>query len=193
VIPAPIRRLALSLGPQYGRHEFRGTIATLLGLEAAMIIGAHVMLESMAEAADKAFLTDILKLSSVDAGGGFLIFGLPPTEVAVHESDRNDAHELYLMCEDIEAFVEQMERHGISATPPENQGWGTLTRVVLPGGGKLAVYEPHHARPHKAIAHRPAKKKAPKARPKAKPTARKPAKKEATKKATKKAARAKQR
>jgi hypothetical protein len=158
-----------------------------------MIIGAHVMLESMDEVADKAFLTDILKLSSVDAGDGFLIFGLPPTEVAVHESDHNDVHELYLMCEDIEVFVEQMRRHGIAATLPEKQGWGTLTRVVLPGGGKLAVYEPHHARPHKAVAHKPAKKKAPKARPKAKPAAKKPVRKTATKKTTRKAAGAKKR
>ncbi len=158
-----------------------------------MIIGAHVMLQSMDEVADKAFLTDILKLSSVDAGNGFLIFGLPPTEVAVHESDQNDVHELYLMCADIEAFLEQMHSHGVSATAPEDQGWGTLTRVVLPGGGKLAVYEPHHARPHKAIAHKPAKRKAPKARPKAKSAARKPARKKATKKTTKKAAKAKRR
>lgn len=126
-----------------------------------MIIGAHVMLQSKNEVADNAFLTDILRLSSIDAGGGFLIFGLPPSEVAVHESEKNDAHELYLMCESIEAFVAEMQRLGVSATPPVNQGWGTLTEVVLPGGGKLSVYEPHHARPVVSGSSTTVKKKAP--------------------------------
>ena len=127
-----------------------------------MIIGAHVMLKSKNDIADKAFLTDVLKLSSIDAGEGFLIFGLPPTEVAVHESEQNDAHELYLMCESIEAFVAEMQRLGVPATPPVNQGWGTLTEVMLPGGGKLSVYEPHHARPEVSSSGTVAKKKAPK-------------------------------
>ena len=126
-----------------------------------MIIGAHVMLQSKNEGADKAFLTDVLKLSSIDAGGGFLIFGLPPTEVAVHESEKNDAHELYLMCASIEAFVAEMQRLGVPATPPVNQGWGTLTEVVLPGGGKLSIYEPHHARPATSGSSATMKKKVP--------------------------------
>ena len=112
-----------------------------------MIIGAHVMLKSKDDVADEAFLTDILKLSSIDAGEGFLIFGLPPAEVAVHEAEQNGEHELYLMCESIEVFVAEMQRLGVPATPPVNQGWGTLTEVALPGGGTLNVYEPHHARP----------------------------------------------
>ena len=124
-----------------------------------MIIGAHVMLKSKNDIADKAFLTDVLKLSSIDAGEGFLIFGLPPTEVAVHESEQNDAHELYLMCESIEAFVAEMQRLGVPATPPVNQGWGTLTEVVLPGGGKLSVYEPRHPRPEVSASGTAAKKK----------------------------------
>lgn len=143
-----------------------------------MIIGAHVMLESKNEGADRAFLTEILKLSSVDAGGGFLIFGLPPTEVAVHESEKNDAHVLYLMCDDVGAFVADMERHGVSATPPENQGWGTLTHVVLPGGGRLGVYEPHHARP-KVVSGSGTTGKKRAAKKKAKTPVRKPAKKAA--------------
>jgi hypothetical protein len=142
-----------------------------IGSEAPMIIGAHVMLQSKNEGADKAFLTDILKLSSIDAGGGFLIFGLPPTEVAVHESEKNDAHELYLMCDNIEAFVAEMQRHGVPATPPVNHGWGTLTEVVLPGGGELSVYEPHHARPKVSRSGTAAKKKPPtKKVPRKKPT-----------------------
>jgi hypothetical protein len=133
-----------------------------------MIIGAHIMVQSMNDAADKAFLTKVLKLKSVDAGGGFLIFGVPPAEVAIHESDQNGMHELFFMVEDIEDFIEMMEENDIAYTPPANRGWGTLTEVTLPGGGKLGVYEPHHKRPkhaapkaaaRKAAAKKPAKKK----------------------------------
>lgn len=150
-----------------------------------MIIGAHIMLQSRDDKADQAFLTDVLKLVSVDAGGGgntFLIFGLPPAEVAIHEADKNDIHQLFLMCDDIEAFVEDMKRRGISTTPPANRGWGTITEITLPGGGLLGVYEPHHKRPKtKAVAAK--KKKAPARKPK---TAKKPAKKVAKRPAKKK-------
>jgi hypothetical protein len=116
-----------------------------------MIIGAHIMIQSLDDAADMAFLSDVLKLSCVDAGGGFLIFAVPPAEIAIHEADQNSVHELFFMCEDIEDFTSKMQRHGIAFTPPQNRGWGTLTEITLPGGGKLGVYEPHHARPkHKA-------------------------------------------
>src|SRR5277367_3813874 len=125
-----------------------------------MIIGAHVMLQSRDDKADQAFLTEVLKLTSVDAGDGFLIFGLPPAEVAVHANDANDVHQLHLMCDDINAFVEDMKERGISALPPVNRGWGTATEIALPGGGKLSVYEPHHKRP-KAKAAAAKKKKAP--------------------------------
>ena len=113
-----------------------------------MIIGAHVMLQSRNEKADKAFLADVLRLKSVDAGEGFLIFALPPSEVAVHESDKNDVHQLFLMCDDIQAFAADMKKRDIAITAPANRGWGTLAEVTLPGGGKLGVYQPHHARPH---------------------------------------------
>ena len=83
-----------------------------------MIIGAHIMLQSRNDKADKAFLSDVLKFTSVDAGGGFLIFGLPPAEVAVHANDKNDVHQLYLMCDDIEAFVADMKQRGISTRRP---------------------------------------------------------------------------
>jgi hypothetical protein len=128
----------------------------------SMIIGAHIMLQSRDESADKSFLADVLKLSSVDAGGGFLIFGVPPAEVAVHESDRNDVHQLFFMCDDIEGFTSDMGKRGIAFTAPRNQGWGTLTEITLPGGGKLGVYQPHHARPKHAgpkVSRRPAAKK----------------------------------
>ena len=103
-----------------------------------MIIGAHSILYSRDPEADRAFLRDVLEFPSVDVGGGWLIFGLPPAEVAVHPSRKNDVHEFYLMCDDIKAFRAQMKK---------SMGWGALTQVTLPGGGRLGVYEPRHARP----------------------------------------------
>src|ERR1700722_15094123 len=124
----------------------------------SMIIGAHIMVQSTNDAADKAFLTEVLKLSSVDAGNGFLIFGVPPAEIAVHESDKNGAHELFFMCEDIEDFIALMREKDIAYTAPRNQGWGTLTQITLPGGGTLGVYQPHHKRPKPTIVKAEAKK-----------------------------------
>ena len=112
-----------------------------------MIIGAHSIIYSKDPEADRAFLRDVLELTNVDVGGGWLIFGLPPAEVAVHPSDKNDLHEFYLMCDDIEAFAAQMKKHGIACTPVDDQGWGLLSRLTLPGGGELGVYQPRHARP----------------------------------------------
>jgi hypothetical protein len=112
-----------------------------------MIIGAHSIVYSTNPEADRAFLRDILKLPNVDVGDGWLIFGLPPAEVAVHPSDKNDIHEFYLMCDDVEAFIAEMKKQGISCTPVQNQGWGLLTQLTLPGGGELGVYQPRHARP----------------------------------------------
>jgi hypothetical protein len=111
------------------------------------IIGAHVMIHSVNPDADREFLRDVLKLEHVDAGDGFLIFGLPTAEAHVHPSDKNDAHELYLMCDDVEAFVGDMKRNNVSCSPIQDQGWGVLTEVTLPGGGRLGVYQPRHARP----------------------------------------------
>ena len=145
-----------------------------------MIIGAHVMLQSMNDAADMAFLTQVLKLKSVDAGNGFLIFGVPPAEVAVHGSDQNGVHELFFMVEDIGDFVELMEENDIAYTQPANRGWGTLTEVTLPGGGKLGVYQPHHKRPKHPAAKAPAKKAAAKKTAKKKKAAKKSAKKTKT-------------
>ena len=112
-----------------------------------MIIGAHFIIYSKDSDADRAFLRDVLKLTNVDVGGGWLIFGLPPAEVAVHPSDKNNIHEFYLMCDDIEAFRAEMQRNKIECGAVQNQGWGLLSEITLPGGGKLGVYEPRHARP----------------------------------------------
>jgi hypothetical protein len=112
-----------------------------------MITGAHSIIYSIDPEADRAFLRDVLKLTNVDVGGGWLIFGLPPAEVAVHPSDSNDVHEFYLMCDDVAAFIAKMKMHDIACTPVQDQGWGLLTQLTLPGGGKLGVYQPRHARP----------------------------------------------
>ena len=112
-----------------------------------VITGAHSIIYSRDPERDRAFLRDVLKFPSADAGGGWLIFGLPPSEVAVHPSERNDVHEFYLMCDDVDALIADLGRRGVACAPAENQRWGRLTHVTLPGGGKLGVYEPRHARP----------------------------------------------
>lgn len=113
-----------------------------------MINGAHVIVYSKNPELDRAFLQEVLGLSHVDVGGGWLIFGLPPAEVAVHPSKKNGVQELYLMCDDVNAFVDEVGKHGIRCAAVQDQGWGLLTTLTLPGGGKLGVYEPRHARPN---------------------------------------------
>jgi hypothetical protein len=112
-----------------------------------LITGAHSIVYSKSADADRAFLRDVLGLPSVDVGEGWLIFGLPPAEVAVHPASKNDVHELYLMCDDVDAFVLSMEKRHVKCTPVQNLGWGLLTKLTLPGGGVLGVYQPRHARP----------------------------------------------
>ena len=124
-----------------------------------MIRGMHAMLYSSEAEALRAFIRDKLGLKGVDVGEGWLIFGLPPSEVAVHPSGENDVHELYLMCDDVTGFVGGMKKRGIDCGPVMNRGWGLLTEVRLPGGGKLGVYQPRHARPKPMAAPRPRKPK----------------------------------
>src|SRR6185436_11115727 len=112
-----------------------------------MITGAHAIIYSTNADADRAFLRDVLRFTHVDVGDGWLIFGLPPAEVAVHPSGENDTHELYLMCDDVAALVSEMSGLGIVCTMVENLGWGLRTQLTLPGGGRLGIYEPRHARP----------------------------------------------
>ena len=111
------------------------------------ITGAHAIIYSRDADADRAFLRDVLKFPHVDVGHGWLIFGLPPAEVAVHPGEENDRHEFYLMCDDVEAFVGEMQSRGVACSPVQALGWGMLTQVQLPGGGRLGVYQPRHARP----------------------------------------------
>ena len=113
-----------------------------------MIDGAHSIIYSKDPDADRAFFRDVLKLPHVDVGGGWLIFELPPAEHAVHPSEQNQSHELYLMCADINAFIAAMKRHNIPYDEVQDQRWGKLTHIVLPGGSTLGVYEPRHPRPN---------------------------------------------
>ncbi len=112
-----------------------------------MLTGAHSIIYSTDPEADRRFLRDMLGLPYVDTGEGWLIFGLPPAEAAVHPSERNDVHELYLICDDIEAFVRRMNSQDVTCSPVEQQSWGLITHLSLPGGGKLGIYQPRHARP----------------------------------------------
>jgi hypothetical protein len=136
-----------------------------------MITGAHSIIYSKDPEADRGFLKDVLGLPHVDVGDGWLIFGLPPAEVAVHPSEKNDVHEFYLICADVDAFVARVTARGLSCSSVRDMGWGRLTQVSLPGGGKLGVYEPRHARPKPVVAARSKKKPArrPAARRKARP------------------------
>jgi hypothetical protein len=112
-----------------------------------MITGAHSIIYSTNPEADRNFLRDVIGLPHVDVGHGWLIFGLPPSEVAVHPGETNQAQALYFMCDDIEAFVAAMKARGIVCSAIQNQGWGVLTQLTLPGGGAIGVYQPRHARP----------------------------------------------
>jgi catechol 2,3-dioxygenase-like lactoylglutathione lyase family enzyme len=110
-----------------------------------MITGAHTILYSRDADALRAFFRDVLELPSVDAGGGWLIFGLPPGEVAAHPGE--SGAELYLMCDDLEATMVELRSKDVELGPVSDQGWGRLTTIALPGGGELGLYEPRHPLP----------------------------------------------
>jgi predicted enzyme related to lactoylglutathione lyase len=112
-----------------------------------MIDGAHVIVYSKDAEADKAFFRDVLKLGHVDVGHGWLIFKLPPAEVAIHPADENDRHELYLMTDDLDLEMAKLAKAGVACEPPSMQPWGMLTRLTLPGGGRIGLYQPRHQRP----------------------------------------------
>ena len=114
-----------------------------------MINGAHVILYSTNAEADRAFIRDVLGFAGVDAGGGWLIFKLPPAEVAVHPTDGPAKHEFYLMCDDIEETLADLRARGVDIShPPSDQGWGLLIYIKLPSGADLSLYQPHHPIAH---------------------------------------------
>jgi hypothetical protein len=114
-------------------------------LSTNMIFGAHTILYSKDAEADRAFLRDTLGFSSVDAGHGWLIFKLPPAELAVHPADDSDRHELYLMCDDLAAEMSALTAKGVQCSEVERAIWGSITRIVLPGGSTIGLYQPRHA------------------------------------------------
>jgi len=109
-----------------------------------MINGAHIIIYSKDADADRAFFKEVLGFHHVDAGEGWLIFALPPAEVACHPADKNDQHELYLMCEDLKVVVSALDAKGIHCSEVHEPPWGVLTHITLPGGGKLGLYQPKH-------------------------------------------------
>jgi catechol 2,3-dioxygenase-like lactoylglutathione lyase family enzyme len=113
-----------------------------------VITGAHAVIFSEDAEAVRGFLRDVLGFPSVDAGGGWLIFGLPPAELAAHPAEESGSHELYLMCDDITATVEELEGKGVKfARPVSDEGFGLMTAIEVPGGGELGLYEPRHPTP----------------------------------------------
>ena len=117
-----------------------------------MITGAHAVIYSSEPDQTRAFLLDVLGFRAVDAGGGWLVFALPPAELAVHPADEGGQQELFLMCADVDAFVAELHAQGVQTEPVVDAAWGRLTYLRLPGGGKLGVYQPRHARPTASVA-----------------------------------------
>jgi hypothetical protein len=113
-----------------------------------MITGMHTIVFSPDAVKMRAFFADVLNLRSVDAGGGWLIFALPPAELAVHPADGDGHHELYLMCDDIQATLAELRAKGVeTAREVSDQGWGLLAAIRLPDGGELPIYQPQHPSP----------------------------------------------
>jgi catechol 2,3-dioxygenase-like lactoylglutathione lyase family enzyme len=112
-----------------------------------VINGSHVVLFSRDPEADRTFFADVLGQPNVDAGGGWLIFKLPPAEVAMHPSEGPPGHELFFMCDDVEATMQELHAKGVEFTEDlTEERWGRLTRFRLPGGGDIGLYEPRHPR-----------------------------------------------
>jgi catechol 2,3-dioxygenase-like lactoylglutathione lyase family enzyme len=112
-----------------------------------VIFGAHVIVYSNDAEADRRFFHDVFGLSSVDAGHGWLIFALPPAELAVHPAGGDVAHELYFMCDDLEAEMRRLGSEGVECSEVEEARWGSVTKVRLPGGGDVGLYQPKHPSP----------------------------------------------
>jgi catechol 2,3-dioxygenase-like lactoylglutathione lyase family enzyme len=109
-----------------------------------MISGAHMIVYSKDAEADRAFFRDVLGFASVDAGHGWLIFAMPPAEAAFHPSDANDVHELYFMCEDLNVEMAALAEKGVRCSDVQEARWGLITKIQLPGGGKVGLYQPKH-------------------------------------------------
>lgn len=116
-----------------------------------MINGAHIILYSKDAEADRAFFRDVLRWPHVDVGHGWLIFTLPPAELAFHPAETGGSHELYFMCDDVKVTIAELAAKQIECSPIDEQPWGSITKVRLPGGSQVGLYQPKHERaPHKA-------------------------------------------
>jgi catechol 2,3-dioxygenase-like lactoylglutathione lyase family enzyme len=109
-----------------------------------VISGAHVIVYSKDADADRAFFRDVLGFKSVDAGHSWLIFALPPGEAAFHPSHENGLHELYFMCDGLEAEMASLARKGVQFSEVQEERWGSITKMRLPGGGEVGLYQPKH-------------------------------------------------
>jgi catechol 2,3-dioxygenase-like lactoylglutathione lyase family enzyme len=109
-----------------------------------MISGAHVVIYSNDAEADRAFFRDVLGFKSVDAGHGWLIFALPPAEAAIHPAEENSGQELYLMCDDLKAEMASLAKGNVRFSAIEEARWGSITRLQLPGGGQIGLYQAKH-------------------------------------------------
>jgi catechol 2,3-dioxygenase-like lactoylglutathione lyase family enzyme len=110
-----------------------------------MISGAHIIVYSKDAEADRAFFRDVLGFKSVDAGHGWLIFALPPAEAAFHPADASGAvHELYFMCDDLKAEIASLAKKNVPCSAVQEQRWGSITKIQLPGGGEVGLYQPKH-------------------------------------------------
>ena len=110
-----------------------------------MIIGLHTLIYSKDAEKDRAFFRDVLGLNAIDSGGGWLIFAMPPTEMGVHPTEDEEHAELYLMCDDVEKTVAELASKGVACSAIHDAGWGRLTTIAMPSGGKLGMYQPQHS------------------------------------------------
>jgi catechol 2,3-dioxygenase-like lactoylglutathione lyase family enzyme len=109
-----------------------------------MISGAHVIIYTKDAEADRTFFREVLGFQSVDAGHGWLIFALPPGEAAFHPSDKNGPHELYFMCDNLKSEMAELAKKGFACSAVHEERWGSITKLRLPGGGEIGLYQPKH-------------------------------------------------
>jgi hypothetical protein len=109
-----------------------------------MIFGAHVIVFTHDAEADRNFCRDVLEMANVDSGGGWLIFKMPPAEMAFHPTDDSPTNEIYLLCDDLAAEMERLAAKGVDFSAVDDERWGTVTRFALPGGTTIGLYQPKH-------------------------------------------------
>jgi catechol 2,3-dioxygenase-like lactoylglutathione lyase family enzyme len=119
-----------------------------------MILGAHVLIYTKNPDADRAFFRDVLEFQGIDIGGGWLIFKLPPSELALHPGDGQFAQRhadhvmpgalVYLMCDDLQATIASLAKKNVQCTDVETEEWGIRTTIRMPSGGEIGLYQPTH-------------------------------------------------